>query len=83
MVRSSLCTNSPSLRHGRRLSTLTGRLAFAAGSPEAASDVVDRGGGAVGCDFAAKSVASMPAGVGHSGRPPGRVGRLSAVSPDP
>ena len=26
MVRSSLCTNSPSLRHGRPLSTLTGRL---------------------------------------------------------
>jgi hypothetical protein len=53
-------------------------------SPEAASDVVERGGGAVGCDFAAKSVASMPAGVGHGGSPPGRVGRLSsAVSPDP
>jgi hypothetical protein len=35
------------------------------------------------CDFAAKSVASMPAGVGHGGRTPGRVGRLSVVSPDP
>ena len=57
-------------------------MAFAAGSPEAASDVVERGG-AVGCDFAAKSVASMPAGVGHGGRTPGRGGRLSAVSPDP
>ena len=32
---------------------------------------------------AAKSVASMPAGVGHGGRTPGRVVRLSAVSPDP
>ena len=34
---------------------------------------VERGGGAVGCDFAAKSIASMPAGVGHGGRTPGRV----------
>ena len=36
-----------------------------------------------GCDFAAKSVASMLAGVVHGGRTPGRVGRLSAVSRDP
>jgi hypothetical protein len=55
-------------------------VAFAAGSPEAASDVVERGG-AVGCDFAAKSIASMLRGRSRR-KDAWACGGLSAVSPD-